>query len=196
MTPDSIDGLLKTLLDREVWVVTAAAGQRRGALTATWVSPVSIDPQRPMLLAGLAPNHFTAELAKANRAFAAHLLRPEQAELAFRMAASSGRSEDKLAGIDLRPGETGSPLLADCAAWFDCRIFAQYDAGDRLFFWADIVAAERISSGPVLREHALFDSLSGEQKTRLKRDLQADLELQRPMHEAWRGLAGDGMSIA
>lgn len=55
-----IEGLLRGALDREIWVVTAAAGARRGALTATWVSPVSVDPDRPMLLAGLAPNHFTA----------------------------------------------------------------------------------------------------------------------------------------
>jgi hypothetical protein len=31
-------------------------------------------------------------------------------------------------------------VLTDCLAWFDCRVFARYDAGDRLYFWGDIVA--------------------------------------------------------
>lgn len=194
--PAAIEGLLKEVLDREVWVVTAAAGGRRGALTATWVSPVSVDPERPMLLAGLAPNHFTAELVLLSRAFAAHLLRPDQVELAFRLAARSGRDGDKLAGMDVESSAAGSPILRDCAAWFDCRVIGSYDAGDRLFFWADILAAERVAEGPVLREQAFFGQLTSDQKQRLRQDLQADLAIQRPLHQEWREKASRGTSIA
>jgi len=194
-TGPTIDGLLKSLLDREVWVVTAASGGRRGGLTATWVSPVSVDPQRPMLLAGLAPNHHTAELVQESAAFVAHLLRPDQGELAFRMAASSGRDSDKLSGIALS-NKSGGPVLRDCAAWFDCRVVGRYDAGDRLFFWADIVAAERIAEGSVLREHGFFGQLTGDQKQRLRQDLQADLEKQRPLQQQWREMVKRGTSIA
>jgi flavin reductase (DIM6/NTAB) family NADH-FMN oxidoreductase RutF len=196
MDGPAIDSLLKGLLDREVWVVTAAAGGKRGGLTATWVSPVSIDANRPMLLAGLAPNHHTAELVRGGKAFAAHLLRPDQAELAFQMAANSGRNRDKLAGLTLQAGETGCPLLVDCAARFECRVMGEYDAGDRWFFWADIVAGERKADGPVLRERAFIGQLSDEQKRRLGQDLRGDLLIQRPLHERWRKLAGGGMSIA
>src|SRR5262245_27351120 len=54
----SIDSALR-LLDREVWVITAAEGQRRGGLVAIWVAPASIDRERPALLVGLGANHFT-----------------------------------------------------------------------------------------------------------------------------------------
>lgn len=192
----AIDGLLKRTLDREVWVVAAAAGDRRGGLTATWVSPVSVDPRRPMLLAGLAPNHFTAQLAQESGAFTAHLLRPDQAELAFRMAASSGRDGDKLAGLELVAASQAGPTLRDCAAWFACRVVGRYDAGDRLFFWADIVAAERLADGPVLREQSFFGQLTADQKSRLRQDLEADLAIQRPLHERWRELVRSGTSIA
>ena len=64
----SIDEALR-LVDREIWVVTAAAGERRGGLVATWVSAASIDAKRPVLLAGLAPNHFTTELVQAGNVF-------------------------------------------------------------------------------------------------------------------------------
>src|SRR3954469_9482743 len=136
---DEIDSALR-LVNREVWVVTAADGERRGGLVATVVTAASIDRERPMLLAALGANHFTTELVQASKAFAAHLLRPEQTELAWNFARDSGRQRDKLAGIVVERQATGAPVLADCLAWFDCRVFARYDAGDRLLFWGDVVA--------------------------------------------------------
>ena len=65
LPPDlsQIDKVLR-LIDREVWIVTASDGPRRGGLLATWVSAASIDAERPVILAGLAPNHFTTELVQ------------------------------------------------------------------------------------------------------------------------------------
>src|SRR5262245_40900351 len=135
---DQIDTALR-LLDRELWIVTAASGQQRGGLLATWVAVASIDRQRPVLVAGLAPNHFTSELVQASESFAAHLLRPEQIELAWNFARDCGRSRDKLTGLEVKTHETGSPILTDCLAWFDCRVFARHSTGDRLYFWADVI---------------------------------------------------------
>src|SRR2546429_1095460 len=87
------------LIDREMWIVTAASGERRGGLVATWVSAASIDRERPVLLAGLAPNHFTTELVQTSRAFAAHLLRPQQTDLAWNFGRDSGRDRNKFAGL-------------------------------------------------------------------------------------------------
>jgi flavin reductase (DIM6/NTAB) family NADH-FMN oxidoreductase RutF len=181
----SIDAVLR-IVDREVWIVTATDGKCRGGLLATWVSSASIDPDRPALLAGIAPNHFTAELVQASGAFAAHLLRPDQVELAWRFASGSGRDRDKLAGFELKGSATGSPILANCLAWCDCRVFARYDAGDRLFFWADVIAAEQLGAGAALRERALFAGLTTEQRQTLLADRDTDSALQRPLHEAWR----------
>jgi flavin reductase (DIM6/NTAB) family NADH-FMN oxidoreductase RutF len=128
-TLSAIDSALR-LLDRELWIVTASDGQRRGGLLATWVSSASIDPERPVLLAALAPNHFTAELVLASKAFAAHLLLPGQVEVAWNFASSSGRNRDKLAGLAVERHITLSPVLAHCLAWFDCQVFTHYDAGD------------------------------------------------------------------
>ena len=48
------------LVDRELWIVTAADKSRRGGLVATWVAQASLDPESPVLLIALATNHFTA----------------------------------------------------------------------------------------------------------------------------------------
>jgi flavin reductase (DIM6/NTAB) family NADH-FMN oxidoreductase RutF len=182
-----IDTALR-LVDRELWIITAADGPRRGGLLATWVSSASIDPERPILLAGIGPNHFTGELVQSSRAFAAHLLRPDQIELAWNFANGSGRDRDKFAGSEVHSHETASPILTDCFAWFDCRVFADYNAGDRHFFWADVCSARAQHEQPrlTLREHAFFQFLTPEQRGQLLADRNEDILKNRPLYDQWR----------
>jgi flavin reductase (DIM6/NTAB) family NADH-FMN oxidoreductase RutF len=187
--PSEIDSLLR-LVDREVWIVTAAAGGRRGGLMATWVAQASIDRERPVILAGLAPNHFTSGLVEEGQAFVAHLLAESQAELAWNFAKDSGHERDKLAGLATLESASGCPILEHCLAWFDCRVFARHDAGDRLFFWADVVAAERRGTGNPLREQAFIRSLTDEQRKVLALQRELDLKIQRPLADAWRAMCG------
>lgn len=179
------DSILRSLR-REVWIVTAAAGEKRGGLLATWVNAASIDPSRPIMLAGIAPNHFTAELIQTSRACALHLLRKDQTELAWNFARDSGRNRDKFAELATITGDTGAPLLAEALAWLDCRVIAQYDAGDRLFFWAEIVASQQNATVAPLTDADFIAALSSEQRRQLLADRDADILVQRPLHEQWR----------
>ncbi len=107
LTRLAIDQVFRRI-DREVWVVTAAADSRHGGLVATWAMQASIDVGDPLVMIGLAPNHFTAELVRASGVFGLHLLRPNQLDLAWRFALSSGRTTDKFAGIESRVQATGA----------------------------------------------------------------------------------------
>jgi flavin reductase (DIM6/NTAB) family NADH-FMN oxidoreductase RutF len=182
---DQIDAALR-LVDREIWIVTAANSSRRGGLTATWVSQASIDRQLPVLIAGIAPNHFTAELIDASQAFAAHLLRDDQIQVAWNFADGSGQTRDKLAGLATISSEGGPPVLTDCLAWCECRVFSRYDAGDRIFYWADVVGAEQPSHGHALRERTFIRGLSEAQRQQLVTARQSDVEIQRPLAVQWR----------
>ena len=184
-TSADVDALLR-LVDREVWVITAAAGDKRGGLTATCVAQASIDRGRPVILAGLAPNHFTAELVEESGAFAAHLLTESQADLAWNFARDSGRQRDKLAGLSQATTSTASPVLSHSLACFDCRVFARYDAGDRRFYWADVVYAERRGTGQPLREQAFIRSLIDDQRKVLLAGRETDVQIQRPLADQWR----------
>ena len=139
------------LVERPVWIVTAADGPRRGGLVATFVMQTSIDSAAPVVLAGIAPNHYTRELIDGGSAFGLHLVTEAHLDLVWRFTLQSGRDGDKLAGIVHSIGATGSPILADCLAWLDCRVVARYDAGDRVFYRADVLAAQRTSEGTDLR---------------------------------------------
>jgi flavin reductase (DIM6/NTAB) family NADH-FMN oxidoreductase RutF len=182
--PSEIDSVLR-LIDREVWIVTAAAEGRRGGLCATWVSVASIDANRPVVMVGLAPNHFTAQLVKASGSFGLHLLRLDQASMALSFAIGSGCDRDKFAGILTHAG-SAAPVLDDCLATLECRVLSHYDSGDRWYFWADVVGGEKRGDGPPLREHALIDAASPDQKALLARNRQEDADTLRSLHDRWR----------
>jgi flavin reductase (DIM6/NTAB) family NADH-FMN oxidoreductase RutF len=184
------DSILRSLR-REVWVVTSAAKDQRGGLLATWVNAASIDPQRPVMLAGIAPNHFTAELILKSRTFVAHLLRRDQIELAWNFARDSGRQRDKLAGLDTTTAVTGAPILQDCLAWLDCRVFEEHSTGDRIFFWADVVASAQQAAEQPLVDAEFISGLAPEQRQRLVADRDADVQILRPIHELWRAEIGE-----
>jgi flavin reductase (DIM6/NTAB) family NADH-FMN oxidoreductase RutF len=190
-------------LDRELWVVTAAHAQRQSGLVATWVSPASIDPQRPMLLLALAPNHFTSQLVLESGWLAAHLLRADQVELAWNFARDSGRSRDKLAGLARVEVGCPAPVLADCLGWLVGRVVAWCDLCDRWLIWCDVVQAGGMAArgmpgvsaaahtatgdaaGP-LREQAFFRQLDPARRQHLARRRMADVWALRPRAVAWR----------
>jgi len=174
------------LLDRPLWIVTASDGLRRGGLVATWVAQASLEPSRPLVLAAIAANHFTAELITASRAFAVHLIAERHLELVWRFAIGSGRDRDKLADLATIAGTSGAPRLADCLAWLECRLLTTYDSGSRLYFWADVVAGAVESLSPPLCEQRMFALASDEQKQQLRAGMVADLELHEPLEAQWR----------
>jgi flavin reductase (DIM6/NTAB) family NADH-FMN oxidoreductase RutF len=181
---EQVDSLLK-LVDREIWLVTAAAGGKRSALTATWVSQVSLDRERPVLLAGLSPRNFTTELVQESGLFTAHLVQHELVPLAFRLASTSGRDGDKLADVPVLAHESGALILTEARAWFACRVFHHLDTGDRRFFWGDVIAAEEAGRGSPLKEQAFFQALSLEQRQQLKALREADAAALRPLVALW-----------
>lgn len=185
-----IEAVLR-LVDREIWIVTAAAGDRRGGLTATWVSQASIDAAQPQALIGLAPNHFTAELVDASGRFALHLLSAEQTEIAWNFANGSGRQRDKFSDLTARDGVTGSPLIEPCLAWLECQVFARLPTGDRTYYWADVVAGDIVPAasaelGRPLTEQQFFERMSDDRRSQLGAGRDRDISVQRPLLEAWR----------
>jgi len=179
-----VDQVLQ-LVDREIWIVTAAANGRATGLVATWASAASIDPRQPMVVIGLAPNHFTTELITASGGFALHLLARRHLDLVWRFGLASGRATDKFAGLSYHGGLSESPILADCLAWLDCRVVDQYDAGDRLYFWADVVDGLRLGDHMPLREREVLSTATRDQLAGLREGRKADIAVLAPLRETW-----------
>ncbi len=130
--------LRQDMLTHGVNVVAAEdAGKRRG-LAVAWATQVAKD----RVVISVGEHSATRELILASKAFGLSVLRRDQLEVARRFGTQSSRDVDKFEGIGFHAGETGSPLLDECGAAFDCVVDAVYDQGWQKLIVGRIVGAE------------------------------------------------------
>ena len=157
-----------------VAVTAAHAGVRSGQIAVS-VHGASIVPQRPRLTAALWKRNLTHDLVQSAGVFAVHLLREDQDEIVYRLGMRSGRDEDKLAGLPLREGVTGCPLLADCLAVYECRVLNTMDGGDMTVFLGAVVAMDGGDGAP-LWWRDLRPRMPAEHAAAWDRKIAADIE--------------------
>ncbi|CAD7843272.1 MAG: hypothetical protein [Olavius algarvensis Gamma 3 endosymbiont] len=111
-----------------VTIVTTvdADGQPHG-FTANSFSSVSIEP--PLLLVSIAKSAYGCGIFTAARGFAVNILTQDQRDLSNRFARAGA---DKFLGLEWQTKASGSPLIDDVVAWFDCEHHEQVDAGDHI----------------------------------------------------------------
>jgi len=173
-------------LDRELWLITARAGDGQGGLIATLVLRASLVPELPRVIIGLAKHHHTHELVERSGAFAMHLIGEENLEWVWRFGLRSGRESDKLSGLMIRSGATGSPILMGVPAWLDCRVETSMDTGDRTIFLAEVVDAHVDQLGPLLTRNHLMKYASAEKLGDMDEAVARDIEIDRQTIIAWR----------
>jgi flavin reductase (DIM6/NTAB) family NADH-FMN oxidoreductase RutF len=173
-------------LDREVWLITARAGDRQSGLIATYVSRASLVPTLPRITIGLAKHHFTHELIEASNAFCMHLIDERHIDWVWHFGIPSGRELDKLRGLPTHLSVSGSPILAGALAWLDCRVEARMDTGDRTVFLAEVLEARLMQTVSPLTVRRLQELAPADKLKQLKLDMERDIELDRIAILEWR----------
>ena len=89
-------------------------------------------------------NNFTSGFIMNSRAFSVSVLkRDASSEIFGRFGYKSGKDFDKLAGMDIRYGDTGVPVvLNESIAFIECRLDQTIDLGTHLMFIGELVNAE------------------------------------------------------
>ncbi len=116
----------------------------RGApvgLTANSFNSLSLDP--PLVLWSLRQASPSLPVFAAATRFAVNVLSEAHLDLSRRFASPV---EDKFAEGQWAPGPDGMPVLAGCAAVFECERVAAHDLGDHRLFVGRVLA---ISEAPV-----------------------------------------------
>ena len=173
-------------IDREIWVVTAAEGEKEGGLVSTTVASASIVAEMPRVLITLSHRHFTSGLITRTGRFALHLLDREQTSLAFRFGGQSGRDVDKLAGLPMERTPSGLPVLSESVAWLECRVEARVDIGDRDVVLAEVVSSHRNRSSPPLTVQHWMSVAKEEERRMLRKLLDEDAVADAAAIAAWR----------
>ena len=112
-------------------------GKKRG-LSVAWATQVATD----RILICVGKQSATRDLILESKAFGLSVLRADQFEVSRRFGTKSSRDVDKFEGIAHHTAKTGSPLLDDCGAAFDCVVEAVHDQGEGKLIVGRIVSAE------------------------------------------------------
>jgi len=97
-----------------------------------------------IVVVGLSERNFTTQLAAASGEFVLAVCSAAQAAAVQQSRGLTGRdTADKFAEVGLRrlpASQVAAPLIADAHACLECRIQAQFPAGDRQMYVAEVVA--------------------------------------------------------
>ena len=114
--------------DYPLFVATLASTHERSGCLVGFVTQCSIEP--PRYLVCISKDNHTWEVSQQSRSLALHLLGADQHDLASVFGEETGDTTDKFDQVAWTDGVTGSPVLSDCAAWFEGAIIDRFDAGD------------------------------------------------------------------
>jgi flavin reductase (DIM6/NTAB) family NADH-FMN oxidoreductase RutF len=137
-----------------VTVVTALSETGPTGMTASAVTSVSLRP--PMLLVSVAKQSRTLTAIRGKRAFAVHLLRSDQRDLAVRFATPGDTRFSDLTDRSV----LGVPVLPDVLAWSVCLLEAEHSHGDHNLVIGAVVAAHVGFGRPLLWHDSAFAELA------------------------------------
>jgi flavin reductase (DIM6/NTAB) family NADH-FMN oxidoreductase RutF len=130
--------------------VLTAGGEQGHGMTANSFTSVSLDP--PMVLCCVSRAARMHEAITAAQAFAVSILGAGQQELAkYFTDWRRPRGMAQFDTVDWLAGPlTGSPLLAGCLAWLECKLVNVYEGGDHSIFLGEVLHSSRGASPPAL----------------------------------------------
>lgn len=125
--------------------LVTCAGQdgRANVITIAWLIPVSVRP--PLLTMAVRRERYSYGLIVESGEFVVHAVPFDRAREALFCGRRSGRDVDKVAvlGLKTAPGRVVDvPILPEVgAAFLECRVREEVEAGDHVLFIAEVVAA-------------------------------------------------------
>jgi flavin reductase (DIM6/NTAB) family NADH-FMN oxidoreductase RutF len=114
--------------DYPLYIVTASADDEISGCLAGFVTQASIKPIRYVVCVSKV-NH-TFGVAERSDGLGLHLLGQDQHGLAALFGEESMDVVDKFAQVAWSRGETGAPILAECAAWVEGDVINRTSGGD------------------------------------------------------------------
>lgn len=137
-------GLAQESLRSGIYVVTSAHRRVTAGCTCVWVSRASFMP--PLMAVSLATSRQTFDVVKTSSRLCINILGESQHELARMFGFNTGYEVDKFAGVPLRKGKSGAPIIESCAAYLDCKVQSIIEAGDHSIVLAEVIDAGQLSN--------------------------------------------------
>jgi len=125
-------------------VTTAHAGQRYGLTVASFAS-LSLHP--PLVLVCIEKSVKSHDAIAMAGKFGVSILSASQQDVSGRFAS---KVEDKFAGMAVREGELGLPLIEGANCTLECRVHSQLPGGDHSIFVGEVVEVQISEGAPLV----------------------------------------------
>ena len=127
--------------------------------TANSFTSVSLDPQ--LISICIDKESFNIDSFSITKHFAVSVLSEDQQSISTTFATPN---EDRFQNVEWRTEDTGSPIIENAVAWFDCNTRQVIDAGDHLILLGEIIAFDSSPKTPLMYLRGNYVNLGLEQK--------------------------------
>jgi flavin reductase (DIM6/NTAB) family NADH-FMN oxidoreductase RutF len=127
--------------------------------TANSFTSVSLDPQ--LISICIDKESFNIDSFSITKHFAVSVLSEDQQSISTTFATPN---EDRFQNVEWRTEDTGSPIIENAVAWFDCNTRQVIDAGDHLILIGEIIAFDSSPKTPLMYLRGNYVNLGLEQK--------------------------------
>lgn len=136
------DELLNTVtwkIPNALALVGSKAGDRRNAMTTSWVTQLA---QEPVLIGvGIDTAAVTHQLVAEGGSFTVNLWDAEDTRVFVKFSKPAQDDGSSLNGRVVRPATTGAPVFEEAVAWLDCEVRHRLDLGSHTLFVGEVVDA-------------------------------------------------------
>ena len=138
-----------------VTVVATEHGGKRYGLTVASFASLSLHP--PLVVVCIEKGVQSHDAIAASRKFGVSILSDSQADVSGRFAT---KGEDKFAGLDVRNGRTGVPLIPGAICTMECAVRDQLPGGDHSIFVGEVMNVETGEGKPLVYYRSGYRQIS------------------------------------
>ncbi len=121
------------------FLLTAKQGDEVASGTVNWVTQCSFKP--PLVAVGVKADSHPYRVIRESGAFAVNVLGEDQKDVAQAFFGPVAPEGNRLGPVTFKAGSTGSPVIEECPAYWECRLLSVVEQGDHHVFVGEVVDA-------------------------------------------------------
>jgi flavin reductase (DIM6/NTAB) family NADH-FMN oxidoreductase RutF len=137
MPPAELINSVTWMIPNALVLIGARSGDRWNAMTASWVTQVSMDPVS--VAVSIDRTSVTHELIMTGGSFSVNLWSPDDTRVFVKFSKPAEKTPTSLNGRPIREGVTGAPIFEEAVAWLEARVTAALDVGTHTIFVGEVV---------------------------------------------------------
>ncbi len=131
-----------------LFILTSKNGDDVASGTVNWVTQSSFKP--PLVAVAIKADSHPYGVVRASGSFALNVLGQDQKDIAQAFFMSVKPEGNKLGPVTFRLGTTGSPIINESPAFWECRVVGVNEEGDHHVFIGEVVEAGVQGEGQTL----------------------------------------------